>query len=70
MKSGTISGTAVHAEKRNAKWNAERCKPSPLLAFQRNDAWNATRISLLERSTPPLKGGTVERAERQPGVST
>lgn len=54
----------MHSEKWNDQWNAERRKPAPMLAFQWNDTWNDTRIPTLERSNPPLEGGTVERAER------
>ena len=69
-ETGTIGGTIVHAEKRNDEWNAERRKPAPMLAFQRNDTWNDTRIPTMERSNPPLEGGTVERAERWTKVPT
>jgi hypothetical protein len=61
MKSGTIRGTAVHAKKRNDQWNAERPKPAPMLAFQRNDTRNDNRIPTPERSTHSLESGTVER---------
>lgn len=67
-ETGTIGGTTVHSQKRNDEWNAERCKPAPMLAFQRNDTWNDTRIPTPERSNPPLEGGTVERAERELAV--
>lgn len=63
-ETGTIGGTIMHSEKWNDQWNAERRKPAPMLAFQRNDTWNETRIPTLERSNPPLEGGPVERAER------
>jgi hypothetical protein len=60
-ESGTMGGTIVPLEKRNGERNAERRKPAPMLAFQRNDMWNDTRIPTPERSNPSLEGGTVER---------
>ena len=65
MNAGTTFGTDLLAFHWNEVWNAERRKPAPALAFHWNDRWNDTRLPHLERSTHPLRGGPVERAERQ-----